>query len=62
MVFLLNFCLLLGIVFFIVKLCRLSFLYIILIVLITVLFNYEYPFSLAAIISLQFYNKPFERF
>ena len=27
-----------------------------------ILLNYEYPFSLDAIISLQFYNKPFERF
>ena len=28
----------------------------------TVLPDYEYSFSLAAIISLQFYNKLFERF
>lgn len=27
-----------------------------------ILLKYEYPFNLTAIISLQFYNKPFERF
>lgn len=27
-----------------------------------ILLKYEYPFGLATIISLQFYNKPFERF
>ena len=62
MVFLLNFCLLLGIDSLGCQIMSFVYLSIILIVLITVLFDYEYPFSLAAIISLQFYNKPFERF
>ena len=39
-----------------------DYLSIILTVLMILLLKYEYPFGLATIISLQFYNKPFERF